>query len=283
MYLKGAFLGYSTLQYQPSLPVPIPYNKITFYGGSTIIDKIHIQNIELTGAQVQAINPIDTISWQPTTVLLANFDTDTLDGGNIISLPDALVGWKIYRTDTSTNISTLINTIAPTEGDYIDYSVAAYKTYFYEIIPYTATTQGSPLTTASIYVDIFGWYLCDYDSPSIVYLFDLNLSSNQIENETNVTTYETYTQKPVYSIGQRNYIRGSISCIAGEILSDGTIYQPVDYLDDLRSFINNGKTKILKSRKGHVWKVITYGMPMKFMDNIGEQVTEISFNFSEVE
>lgn len=281
-FLNGTFLGYSTMQYQPSIPSPISYNKITFYGGQSTFDKIHIQNIALTNTQIQAINPTDQILWQPTTLLLANFDAHTLDGGNIISLPSSLVGWKIYRRDTSTNISTLIATVSAGTTTYTDYGVSAYRNYIYELIPYTANALGSSLLTKSTYSDFYGWYLMDYNNPSTVYKFDLNLSSNEMVNETNVVIYDTYTQKPSIAIGNKDYFKGSISCITGTINTDGTIYQPVDYLDQLRSFINNKHTKLFKSRKGNTWKVITFGMNEKFMDDVGQQPVTITFNFSEV-
>ena len=281
-FLSGTFLGYSTMQYQPPIPSPISYNKITLYGGQSIFDKVHIQNIALTNSEIQAIDPFAQILWKPTTLLLANFDAKTLDGGNIISLPSALVGWKIYRRDTSTDISTLIATVDAGTTTYIDYTIGAYRNYVYEIFPITTNEIGSPLVTDNTYADFYGWYLMHYDSPSTVYKFDLNLSSSELMNETNVVIYETYTQKPSVSMGNRDFIKGAISCIAGTINADGKLYQPVDYLNQLKSFINDKNVKLLKSRKGDTWKVITYGMNEKFMDEVSEQLVTITFNFSEV-
>ena len=281
-FLNGTFLGYSFIQRQNNIPPKLSFTKVTLYGGQSIFDKLHIQNIALTNDQIKEINPNSQIKWGLNTILLSNFDTFTLDGGNVISLPSALVGWKIYRRDLSTNISTLIATILAGTKTYVDYEVAAYKNYQYELIPYTSDAQGSPIVTSNLYTDFFGWYLMDYDNPEVVYKFDLNLTSGELANEVNITEYETYTQKPVFAQGERDYIKGQISCIAGTINSEGNLYQPIDYLDDLRAFINSGRTKLLKSRKGHVWKVITYGMPQKMMDEVGEQPVNISFSFSEV-
>lgn len=280
-YLSGTFLGYSTLQYQQNLVSPISYNKVTLYGGQSIFSKFHIQNIALTNSQIQAIDPTNNILWQPSTILLANFN-HTLDGGNIISLPSSLTGWLIYRKEVGSNISVLIAEVDVGISKYIDYSVAAYKNYLYEIIPYTSNELGSPLVSNEIYTDFYGWYLMNYENPEVVYKFDLNLSSQELSNEVDVTIHDTYMKKPVITIGKRDYLKGSISCIAGTINADGTLYNPIQYLEDLRSFINNGKHKTLKSRKGNVWKVITYGMPEKFFDEIGDQPVTIYFNFCEV-
>ena len=280
-YLNGAFLGYSTMQYQLNTIDPVSYNKVTIYGGQSIFDKFHIQNIILTNEQIQAINPTDNILWQPSTLLLADFDS-TLDGGNIVYLPSALVGWKIYRKEVGSEISLLIGEMDAGNRTFVDYGVPAYRNFVYEIIPYTVNELGSPIVTNEIFTDFFGWYLMDYINPSIVYKFDLNLTSQEMSNETDVTIYETYTKKPVANIGDRDYLKGNVNCIAGAVNVNNTLYQPIDYLTDLRSFINNKKPKLLKSRKGNVWKVITYGMPEKFMDELNEQVSTISFNFCEV-
>jgi hypothetical protein len=113
-------------------------------------------------------------------------------------------------------------------------------------------------------------------------LFDLNLSSGDMSNETDVTIYEGYTQKSSIAIGNRDYLKGTISCIAGTVTTSNTLSQTVDYLDDLRAFINNKRAKYLKSRKGDVWKVVTWGMSVKYMDELSEQVATITFNFFEV-
>ena len=61
------------------------------------------------------------------------------------------------------------------------------------------------------------------------------------------------------------------------------IEQSVEYLDILRAFINNGKPKILKSRKGHVLKVITYGYEASPLNSgILQQPYIVKFNFEQV-
>jgi len=283
-FLNGTFLGYSTLQYQLNTIEPVSYNKVTLYGGESVFSKFHIQNKVLSEEEIKAINPTDNILWQPSTILLANFN-HTLDGGNIIYLPSALIGWKVYRRDVSTDISTLIATVGTGISTYIDYGVSAYRTYIYEILPYTEGTIGAPLITNSIETNFFGWYLMPYDiaiNGGKVFKFDFNLDSSDLSNEVDVKIYETYTKKPSVGMTDRDYLTGTISCIAGTINVDGTLYQPTDYISELRSFINNKKPKILKSRKGDVWKVVTYGMPQSFNDEVGEQITTITFNFSEV-
>lgn len=280
-FLNGTFLGYSAFETLVDSPL-LSFTKVTLYGGQSIFDKLHIKNIALTNDEIIAIDPTTKIKWGLNTNLLAEFDTGTLDGGNVISLPNALIGWKIYRRDLSNNISTLIAVVDAGIHTYVDYTVGTYKNYQYEFMPYNDDVLGSPLVTDVVNTNFFGWYLMNYNNPDVVYKFDLNFSSNQLSNETDITIYNTFVDKPSVGIGNRNYLKGSISCIAGSIIANGTLYQPIEYLDDLRNFINNQKPKMLKSRKGDVWKVTTDSMSIKYMDDIGEQPATITFNFNGV-
>lgn len=283
-FLNGTFLGYSSLQYQPPIPSPISYTKVTFYGGQSIFDKIHIQNIALTNTQIQAITPTDQITWQSTTILLANFDAHTLDGGNIISLPSALVGWKIYRRDTSTNISTLIATVTAGTTFYTDYGVATNKTVYYEIFPYTSSALGSPLKTNNVTTDYYGYYLMNIDATGNIYKFDLELQSSDYQNNENFVQYDTYTQYNSYAIGKRKFFSTSISALAGTITINNELSQDVSYLITLRDFIQNGKVKYFKDRKGNIFAGLTHNYRQKQLnDAISQQVFVVSFDFIETQ
>lgn len=283
-FLNGTFLGYSSLQYQPPIPSPISYTKVTFYGGQSIFDKIHIQNIALTNDQIQTIDPTAQISWKPTTLLLANFDTKTLDGGNIISLPSALVGWKIYRRDTSTDISTLIATVPSGTTSYTDYGVPTNKTVSYEIFPYTANELGSPVITSNITTNYYGYYLVNMDGTGNVFKFDLELQSGEYQNNEIFVQYETYTQYNAYAIGKRKFFSTSISALAGTIDANGNIVQSSDYLIELRDFIQNGKLKYFKDRKGNIFAGLTHNYRQKQLnDAVQQQVFVVSFDFIETQ
>jgi len=282
MFLGGWLLGISTFDYAISSPQTRSYSKIKLYGGSTDFDRLHIYNTVKVASFISAIDPNISQAWTPDTILLAEFN-HSLDGGNVINLPAALTGFQIYRKEAGSSTSTLLTTVPNGTLQYVDYTTQAYKTYSYEIVPITDTEIGSPLIPDTIYTDYFGWYLMDYDTPSTVYKFDLNIKSGTISNETDVTTYQNYTQKPSVAQGERNYIKGEISFMAGEISAvDGTLQQTSDYLTDLRTFINNQKPKLFKSRKGDVWKILTYGLNVSYTDEIEQQPAMVSFTFCEI-
>jgi hypothetical protein len=126
----------------------------------------------------------------------------------------------------------------------------ANKSYIYNIFPSTINEIGEPLETSELTTDYYGWFLIDEETGTC-YEFNLNTQSGEIQTETDFTEYKNYTKYPGFSIGDRKYIRGTVSAIVGEITVDGKLDQTTDYLDGLRDFILNGKEKLLKNPKGH--------------------------------
>lgn len=282
MILGGWLIGLSTFDYAISSPESRSYSNIKVYGGNTIIDKLHIYNTIKTDDFIASVSTTVPHVWTTDTILLAEF-TYTLDGGNVINLPTALTGWEIYRREVGATTNALITTVPAGTMQYVDYGVSAYKTYTYELIPITATSIGAPVIPDNIYTDFFGWYLMDYDNPTTVYKFDLDVKSGTLSNEVDVTTHQNYTQFPSVAQGDRNYIRGEFSCLAGAIdCGTGEIIQPSEYLETFRAFINNKRPKTFKSRKGDLWKVLTYGCNIEYMDEIQQQPATIQFSFCQI-
>ena len=282
-YLNGTFLGYSTMQYQLNTIDPVSYNKVTLYGGQSIFSKVHIQNVALTNEQIQAINPTDDIIWKSSTLLLANF-SHTLDGGNIVYLPSALVGWKIYRKEVGSEISVLIGTMDAGNSIFVDYAVSAYKNFTYEIIPYTGNELGSPIVTDEIYTDFFGYYLMNMDGTDNVYKFELEAKGSDYQNNENFVEYKSYTEFNSYAIGKSKFFNTSVSALFGTVNADGTFTQSSETLLQLRDFIQNGKLKYFKDKKGNIFAGLTHNYKQSVLDNgIQSQPFTISFDFVETQ
>lgn len=283
-YLSGTFLGYDTFTSSPPIPYIGGYSNIKLLGGRTIVDKLKIENIDIPLSDLLAINITDKLTWNPNTILLAEFE-NTLDGGNILNLPTSLTGWDIYRTEVGTNISKYLVSVSADTIEYIDYSISSNRTYYYEIFPTTSTTIGVPITTANAATSFYGYYLMDKDNTNgIVYKFDLNVTSSDYEIVEDFVEYQSYNQYNSYAIGDRKFYKTSISAIAGTINNNGQLLQSVDYLETLKDFIQNGKIKYFKDRKGKILSGLTHGYKEKILnDAIGEQIYLVNFDFIQTE
>ena len=279
MYLSGYIVGLSYLGFVPPPVVPTAFEKITIYGEQAV-DFLWVKNKVLTDAEIEAIAIDDTPIWDADTILLANYD-DSINAGNIVTLDNAIVKWVVQRQEASSAIRQTISSVANTVSELNDYTIAANKNYQYYIFPVTATETGEPLESDAIDADFYNWSLTD-PVANTVFLFDFNLDSGDIVNDIDRSEYETFTKFNKVSRGKRDFIKGGITCLAGYINSNGNYESPITYLENMKDIINNGNIKYLKSRKGNVWAVDTYGFKYKYMDAISDQPQTISFEFMEI-
>lgn len=279
MYLSGHIVGLSYLGFVPPAVIPTAFDKITIYGQQTV-DFTWVKNVVLSDAEIESILINNTPVWDSDTILLANFD-NSLNAGNIVNLSSPIVKWVIQRQDESESLRQTVASLPNTTSQYFDYTVAGNKEYQYFIFPITSTETGEPLATENISTNFYNWSLTD-PITNTVFLFDLNLESGDISNEIDRTEYQTYTKYNKISRGVRDFIRGSVNCIAGYINVNGEYQSPISYISELKSVINNGNVKYLKSRKGDIWAVDTYGFKYKYMDDIKDQPQQISFEFTEI-
>lgn len=279
MYLSGHIVGLSYLGFVPPPVVPTAFEKITIYGQQTV-DFLWIKNKVLTDTEIEAIALTDVPIWDADTILLANYD-NSINAGNIVTLNNPIVKWTIQRQEGINPIRKTISSVANTVIELIDYTVSANKDYEYYIFPITASETGEPLASDSINANFYNWSLTD-PTTNTVFLFDFNLESGDITNDIDRSEYQTFSKYNKVSRGKRDFIKGNISCIAGYINSNGNYESPITYLASMKSIINNGNQKYLKSRKGDIWVVDTYGFKYKYMDDIGDQPQTISFEFMEV-
>lgn len=279
MFLAGNLLSVDYLDKINNLPVPSEYNSLNFYGNN-IIDEIHLQSVNYTDEEVESLNIDDYPAWDGNTLLLARFNQKDTQAGNILNVNSPVTKWSLYRKDEGDKVSKKIIDLDVSITEYIDYSVQAYKKYIYNLFPCNSTQIGQVVEVGEVYTDFYGWYLVDVDE-EIVYKFDLDVESSEITNETDITTYQGYTKYNAYSIGNRNYLKGSLSAMCGTINSDGTLAYDDEYIDGLRAFVNNGKDKLLKNRIGNMWKVRTSNIRFKYKDEYSIQPAVVTFDYEE--
>lgn len=284
MFLGGSFLGISTLLYSFPTPIAVTYDTVKIYGGNTgaTVDKVRVLSNELTSTEISNLSTLDVYTWTPNTLMYAEFSNNT-NAGNVQNIINPITEWRLYRKLVDDLIFQYIATYPVSQSSAIDYTVKAHREYQYRIYAANSTELSSPLDTNSVETDFYWWALVDPDI-NTVYLFDLNLKSGSNQANKAMKVYDnTYTEFPSVSFSQQDFLTGSVSCIAGVVDSNGSHVYPLDYLENLRSFINNGKKKILKNRHGDAYWVTTNGFNHEFVDEISQQIANISFNFTQVD
>ena len=96
--------------------------------------------------------------------------------------------------------------------------------------------------------------------------------------------YDTYNKYNTFTKGKRDFASGTLQLLLGEVQCDNGFLQAVDYLNDFRTRIMDNTTKILKSRKGEIYKVKTHNLKISpFEGAIKSQPYLVSFEFIECE
>jgi hypothetical protein len=264
----------------PLVPDNKTYDTITL-SGPGFFDKLHIQNTEIEESVIDSYT-LDLYApiWGGTTILLANFE-DTLSAGNVlVDSGNPLVGWIVTRIEQGGSLSVSVCHPDINTNGCIDTTVELGKTYIYDVFPYTDEEVGEALESAPVTVDYYGYFLID-PTTGTSYKFDLNLVSGSMTNDSNMTEYETFTERNAYSFANKNIMRCSISAVIGED-DDGDLSQTITLLEALKTFINNGEEKIFKTRKGQVFRGITTNYQQSpINDDLAEQIYTVSFDFIE--
>lgn len=281
MILNGTFSGMSFLTNAVPVPIKQTYNKL-IVNGELIVDKIRVLDTLLTTTQIDNLLPTDEYNWTANTLMYAEFN-DNMNAGNISGINTPIVAFDVFRREDGDIIFTKIDELPANAREYTDFAVVSDESYSYRFYARTETEIANPISIGPILTDFYSWSLTNPITQE-VYLFDLNVSSGAIQNNSDMYVYNNmYTEKPKVSFSDKKYISGSLNAMAGAANCDGTLYYPRDYLDRLNNFINDKNPKYLKSRRGDIWVVMTNNFNYKYVDEIGEQLANISFDFVEVD
>lgn len=282
MILKyNSFLGYQQLQSVAPTPIPSGYSGLKVFGECEI-DNIHFVNYTMTDEQVSEIDYTITPTWNSNkTIFLATFDRLDLKAGNVIDLNDPILNWILQRRkSTETNFTTLATLPASTIS-YVDTLTESNVSYVYQLLATNDTEVSEPLV-GNLDSSFYNSIIMDVEG-TMVYLFNLNLDFNGYTNEVAFQRYDGYNKYSAYSFGDRNFKIGDVSAIIDNSTSGG-ILQTIEYIKSFNDFINNGKEKIFKDRKGNALRVVTTGgvtqAPLDLA--ISEQPYIVSFHFEEI-
>lgn len=286
MFLNLNFTGLSFVtSLNPTLPVPSKYNKITIYGGNTgsIISKVWGRNKLVSE---QDVSDYDILTYKP------KWDSDTyglseffnnLDMGNITGLINKMTQWDISRKATGEKISTHLTTVDVDTKTHKDFTAVSSKDYNYYITAKNDEEISSPVV-ASVTPDYYGWFLID-EEKGISYKFDANLESGNLGYEEDVIWYNNNTEYPVCSKGKHNPMTIQIKAILFDPINLDNPYsyeQSNQILAELKEFIKSSRTKILKDRRGRIWRGETFGNnENQLHDGLEQQIVVTSFTFKE--
>jgi hypothetical protein len=282
MFLNLTFLGMSPFtSYTPTIVPTTSYNKITIYG-NYIVNQIWGRNELIDSAIIQAYTPTTYApTWTQSTFILANLN-DTLDGGNAGGLTNPITHWDIYRLKIGDTQSTYLTTVPVATTLYEDFKAILNEQYTYLLYGKNATEVGDPIQSFGIEPDYYGWFLIDEDN-GIAYKFDTNVVSGSLNSEEDITEYAGNLEHSVFHRGKRKSIAGQIQAIIWDSNSSITYTQGNEILQQLKNFIFSDRNKLLKDRRGRIFRVETFGYSENQLDDrIPQQIIQCSFNFKEI-
>lgn len=268
------------------------YNKATLYGDATV-DYIWIKNKVDAQDEINSTLGLTYLpEWDANTFLLANF-SNTLNGGNITSVSDRILYWQVYRRKEGEATLHFITRIPASQYNIYDFSVLNGEGYQYILFAETENYISAPLQQAE-YTKATWWnwsligltpsstnnglYYADMDN---IWIFDTELTSSAFEQNMNKYTIENFTQFPKVSSGLKNYLTGSISAFLNNP-NGGRYYDTVKNYNKFIDFIADENPKLLRDRKGNGWIVATVNNSMQYIDESTEQITNVSFDFTQV-
>ena len=256
--------------------------------------------------------------------------------------------FSIYRKTPNQKYYDYICKISDGATKFIDYNITTDNYYHYLAAVEVTTSEGleyklyqnytdeTQTELNYLYVQWGDWTICDiedstedgiYFKSGDMWHLKYNMSDDMTSTmNTGVTMWETLGRYGKYSIGQKNFDSGSISCLLGDIdyynnysiknkfktdPKTGELYESEEqdkifnqricgYNEKInkdskygrqvekekawKSFITNGKLKLLKDYKGNSWIVMVQANPtyqVDYKSNLME--TMVSFEWQEAE
>lgn len=256
--------------------------------------------------------------------------------------------FSIYRKTPNQKYYDYICKISDGATKFIDYNITTDNYYHYLAAVEVTTSEGleyklyqnytdeTQTELNYLYVQWGDWTICDiedstedgiYFKSGDMWHLKYNMSDDMTNTmNTGVTMWETLGRYGKYSIGQKNFDSGSISCLLGDIdyyndysirnkfkidPKTGKLYESEEqdkifnqricgYNEKInkdskygrqvekekawKSFITDGKLKLLKDYKGNAWIVMVQANPtyqVDYKSNLME--TMVSFEWQEAE
>lgn len=292
---------------------PEVINKIRLYAGVyynylILIDgALSMDNIERFLAQ-------DFVpSWESfKNILIYAPFIDNLGSSNVASLESFKINSiDIYRQRKGDNILHKVGTTTLEQGYIEDFMVANGEIYTWYLIPVSDTELGISVASSPLYINFDEWtinpllpfYEDNFYTTLETWKFGLNLEQGTLEQNILKTKFDGLSKYPKYTVEQRNYISGSLTCYLGNITvntikdtediiyypensiyktSSELYYEPSNLLRKWNDLIANGNKVLIRDIKGHMYLAQIDSNNATITNYIQVSPTTISFTFTEI-
>lgn len=238
--------------------------------GDLSLGYVWVTETKLDQEQIDYVSDINHLpEWEAGTHLLATF-RNTLEAGNVKDLNGkGLEGWMIYRSLYYGGEMEYVKTLKTRERFLIDYNNVWGEDYKYYLFPITDDSLSEPFVSNRVTACWNSWALLvgnkvenkdkEYKIDEI-FVFDLNKSIGDINNNAEAQVYKTYTRYPKVIKGTSNFLSGQLGGLLGYIgtsieTNDLDYIEPITLWDKLQELSTDTRDKFLKDTKGHIWKV----------------------------
>lgn len=300
-------------------------NSFLFFNSSINVDSIKIDTNLTDSFQDATYNKDEMLS---TTILFNTYDR-TIEASYFS--PESPVGgasFGVYKKTPDQKYYDFITLLTNGQYQFWDYNVVNGQSYHYLAAVETTTGTGVPeylmyqnfnedgsLSYTTVNWD--RWSLVNiiqqedgsYVKDGSIWKFRCNIESEDLTQNTSVTSWDTLGYYPKFSVGQKNYNSSTFTALLGDIeeytvFDESNPLQPsykkygytekinkdsptalaTEKLKAWESFCSDGETKLLKDLKGNAWIVQILANPTKKIDlKTSQMYTTISFQWQEVD
>lgn len=270
---------------------PSGYYSLNIYGEQTC-DYVWIRNKVVTQTEIDQTKDLNfEPTWDRNTMLMALFDNN-LDAGSVSSVTGNITEWSIYRRNKDGNRLYFVKSVDVSTTSIIDYNISNKITYQYYVFPITSSTVGGSMYSDEIIPCWWNWSLTGllptttdglyYADTDNIWIFKGNISSGSITQNIDKTIYQGFTKYPKISVGNRNYVSGTLTCLIGSMVNASYSTETLARFKNFLSFIKSEGKKMLKDPKGNVYLVDTTENTFSIEDVISDQPVSASFNWAEI-
>lgn len=228
-------------------------------------------------------------TWDSDVIVLATFDSQTLEGGNIGDLGNRLQSMQLRRREIGKSTWTILAAYPIPDTAHLNFSFADYfargreTKYEYSVTYILKDGTELPYISAAVVSEFYGAIISDGVTTYHVYL-DPSITSITRNRQANVVTTLNNKYPYIFFGSNSNYDSGSFSGTIIKKNEDEEDSQDFDasyrYREDMIDWLTNGEPKILKMEDGREWLMSVNGNVD--VDN-SEHVDKVNISFDFVQ
>ena len=227
-------------------------------------------------------------AWTENTLLLADFDRQSLNGSNF-EYGSELYSVKLMRREIGYETKPWILLYEQLTGHgninfvYNDYFARGRETqYEYALVPVLSNGTELPYIKTTVNSVFYGAVITD-GTTTYQILLDPEITETDRNRKSSVVTTLNKKYPFVFFGGESNYTSGSFSGTAIRYLGNDQ-FDPAHshwYREELIDWLTNGEPKILKIEDGRIWMVVVNGN-VKASNSEHPDKVSLSFDFTEI-